>query len=117
MTTTSKQTYRYIARMITSALLFVVLPSLPLIVVSICFRDPDVAPALVRLAVFLWIPIGFYGWWRISGRLVVRARYSCPKCGSRDARFEPTEDKEFLALVCPVCGFRERSDAIQFYGG
>lgn len=40
------------------------------------------------------------------------APLTCPRCGRLEIRFEASEDKRLLLRVCPVCGFRESSQAI-----
>jgi hypothetical protein len=40
-------------------------------------------------------------------------RYKCQRCGSRDVRFEASQDRQWLLRVCPACGFEERTTAIE----
>lgn len=112
ITSTSTETQKYILRIGASGLIFIGLPFLPILIMPYLYLGEP--PAAVSMGGVLWIPFGFYFWWRISGRIVERVRYTCPQCNRRKARFERSEDRKFLFLVCPSCDFREKSNEIQF---
>jgi predicted RNA-binding Zn-ribbon protein involved in translation (DUF1610 family) len=39
--------------------------------------------------------------------------YTCPHCQSRNVRFKASDDRQFVFLVCPKCGFEGRPESIE----
>ena len=110
MTTTTKQTKRWIVRVAICAALLVALFVVPPVVMILVTP----APAPYSLIV-LWMVFSLIPWWVISRRIMLRANYQCPRCGGCAARFERAGD--YLDLVCPNCGLRESSDYVRFGQG
>lgn len=110
MTTTSNQSGIYILRLLVVIVAFVGLPSFPLLFAGFI-------PERYRWIFFLWLPVGFLLWSRLSRRLLVESRYTCPRCNKKVARFEVVEraDVGDLYLSCSDCGFREKSDAVAWH--
>jgi hypothetical protein len=40
-------------------------------------------------------------------------RYMCQRCGSKEVRFEASQDRQWLLRVCSACGFEERTTVIE----
>lgn len=110
MTTTSKQSGLYILRIFIVFVAFVALPFFPILFFGLI-------PESFRAPLLLWIPIGFMLWARLSRRLLVESRYTCPKCSRKTARIDVVEDGDtgHVFLACPDCGFREKSDDIAWH--
>lgn len=110
MTTTSNQSGLYILRLLLVIIAFVGLPIFP-------FVFFDFIPERFRWMLLLWIPLGFWLWGRLSRRLLVESRYTCPRCSTKVARIEVMEegDTGHVYLSCPNCGFREKSDAVAWH--
>jgi len=110
MTTTSKQSGLYILRIFVVFAAFVGLPFFPVLFLGFI-------PESFRWPILLWIPVGFILWARLSRRLLVEGRYTCPQCSKRIARVEVVEegDTGLVFFVCPECGFRGKSDSVAWH--
>src|SRR5262245_27860763 len=110
MTTTSNQSGLYILRVLVVIISWVGLPSVP-------FLFFNIVPQRYRWILLLWIPVGFWLWYRLSRRLLVESRYTCPKCNKKIARIEVVDrgDVGDVFLTCPACGFREKSDDVAWH--
>jgi Zn ribbon nucleic-acid-binding protein len=110
MTTTSNQSGLYILRLFVVGIAFVGLPALPILFLSLVVEG-------YRWIFLLWLPFAFWIWARLSRRLLVEGRYTCPKCSMKGARIEVVEEGEIghVFLVCPICGFREKSDDVEWH--
>jgi predicted RNA-binding Zn-ribbon protein involved in translation (DUF1610 family) len=110
MTTTSNQSGLYILRLLVVVLAFVGLPSFPFLFLGL-------VPEHYRWIFLLWLPLGFWLWSRLSRRLLVESRYTCPNCSKKIARIEVAEcdNAGGVYLSCPACGFREKSDDVSWH--
>jgi hypothetical protein len=110
MTTTSNQSGLYILRILVVFVAFVGLPCFPFLFLGLI-------PESFRWLLLLWLPVGFLLWTRLSRRLLVESRYTCPKCSKKAARIEVVEDGDTgrVFLACPACGFREESDDVAWH--
>jgi predicted RNA-binding Zn-ribbon protein involved in translation (DUF1610 family) len=110
MTTTNNQSGLYILRILIVIVAFVGVPFFPFLFLG------RVAEHYHWIAL-LWIPFGFWVWSRLSRRLLVESRYSCPNCDKSIARIEVVEREGGGAvyLTCPGCGFREKSEVVAWH--
>jgi DNA-directed RNA polymerase subunit RPC12/RpoP len=110
MTNMSKQSGFYILRFFVVLIAFLGLPFFPFLFLGFI-------PENFRWLFLLWVPVGFFLWARLSRRLLVTSRYTCPKCARKIARIEVVEDgdKGHVFIACPNCGFREKSDSIAWH--
>jgi DNA-directed RNA polymerase subunit RPC12/RpoP len=109
MTTTSNQSGLYVLRLLIVILAFVGLPFFPILFLGF-------VPERYRWIFLLWLPLGFWLWARLSRRLLVEGRYTCPKCSKKVARIEVVDGKVGdVYVACPACGFRQKSDDVSWH--
>ena len=110
MTTTSNQSGLYILRLIVVILAFPTFPAFPILFI-------DHIPENYRWIFLPWVPFAFWLWFRLSRRMLVDSRYTCPKCNKKTARIEVVEhgDVGDVFLTCACCGFREKSDDVAWH--
>ncbi|PAW86383.1 MAG: hypothetical protein B9S33_08175 [Pedosphaera sp. Tous-C6FEB] len=110
MTTTSKQSGLYVARIIAAGVALVALPAFPLAFASMI-------PERFRWMLLLWIPLGLFLWFRLSRRLLVKSSYTCPQCSQQKAQMDVIEGTGDVFLTCRSCGFREKSTVVAWGDG